>query len=762
MKYLFILITFCLAPALISQTVNGIVPSNFKAKIPACRTLVNMPKVDNVIEANKADRLNTELQDKVYRFGKEIEVAIDFIESSEIFVLPNGNIIRQLSISSKGAVSLNFIFDQFYLAEGALLFITNESKDFIGAYTSLNNNDAGVLGSEILKSDKVTLVLEEDFKNLGKSQLKIGTVVHGYRDIDEMAKGLNTSGDCNVDVNCPAGAGWENQRNSVAMMVNGGGFCTGALVHNTSGNIIPYFLTARHCGSNPTNWVFRFRWESPSGQTVCAGTNNSGNGPQNLNVNGATLKASNVTSDFSLVLLNNKPDSLWGIFYSGWDHSDGLTVTSATGIHHPDGDIKKISKENQSLNQQTIQFNGGQNRTWQVADWDLGVTEPGSSGSPLFDQNRRVIGVLSGGGAACNGTNDNGQADYFGRFGYAWNNGATASERLKDWLDPANTGLTFINGIDPLTGIDTLDCALTNLSNLEPTICNNQINPEFKLENLGSLTITSAIIEYGIDGSYGQSINWTGSIGTFSAALISVNLTVPSSGLHIFNARIVQVNTYNDQQASNNLIQSSFNFIQPDFYAKLRLELDCYASETSWLLRDNNSNVLYKSVPYSDDNADTIELEFCLSYGCYSFQIKDSYGDGMSGCSLIKGGNGYYTLTNQSNNSLLATISESNADFGASNTQAFCYDGISGLSDVSSSRQSIRVSPNPGRAVVHLQSEGAIMERIKIVDLFGKLVFETAVDDVQIIIPTEQLNSGMYLIYIETKFGETVERWVKN
>ena len=107
--------------------------------------------------------------------------------------------------------------------------------------------------------------------------------------------------------------------------------------------------------------------------------------------------------------------------YAGWDVS-GSTPSSAVGIHHPSGDIKKICFENNSPYQSTA----GGAAVWWISAWEDGVTEPGSSGSPLFDQNHRIIGQLYGGAAACSGSVNNGAYDYYGRMD-VW---------LSGYLDP--------------------------------------------------------------------------------------------------------------------------------------------------------------------------------------------------------------------------------------------------------------------------------------------------------------------------------------
>ena len=79
-----------------------------------------------------------------------------------------------------------------------------------------------------------------------------------------------------------------------------------------------------------------------------------------------------------------------------------------------------------------------------IDDWEDGVTEPGSSGSPLFDNNHRIIGQLYGGAAACNGSVNNGLYDYYGRLDVSWGNGAS------QYLDPSGGNTTTWDGY--LTG----------------------------------------------------------------------------------------------------------------------------------------------------------------------------------------------------------------------------------------------------------------------------------------------------------------------
>ena len=91
---------------------------------------------------------------------------------------------------------------------------------------------------------------------------------------------------------------------------------------------------------------------------------------------------------------------------------------------------------------------------WRINDWQMGVTEGGSSGSPLFNENGHLIGQLWRGSAACSGTNDNGGYDEYGRFDVSWDAGTTVATRLREWLDPSNTGEVIIDQFENLDSIN--------------------------------------------------------------------------------------------------------------------------------------------------------------------------------------------------------------------------------------------------------------------------------------------------------------------
>jgi hypothetical protein len=124
--------------------------------------------------------------------------------------------------------------------------------------------------------------------------------------------------------------------------------------------------------------------------------------------------------------LTSTPPASYNVFYTGWDRSTSPATTGVVGIHHPAGDVKKISFENQAVTSQTW----GSAQCWKVADWDDGTTEGGSSGSGLWNMNGLLIGQLFGGYAACG----NNLEDNYGKF-------AVSYTGLQQWLGSCGTTL---------------------------------------------------------------------------------------------------------------------------------------------------------------------------------------------------------------------------------------------------------------------------------------------------------------------------------
>jgi len=401
------------------------------------------PNIDSLrIEDSRVDGKGID----PWRFGFNHYTNLNMNNSGSWIKLNDGGSLWLLKIVCKEALTINLTLDNVLIPEGNELYVYNENKSFILGKFKKNHLYKGELGTELVPGDVAIIEYYIPKENLQlKKNLNINTVTHGYRSSNEFInflKGFDDSGNCNMNVNCPDGWDWEYQKRSAVMLVSGSsGFCSGALINNTQNDGTPYVLTANHCYSNPTSWVFRFNWESN-------GCSNPPSSPSFQSLSGAILRARRTPSDFCLVeitggLSGGTIPSSFNAFFSGWNNQN-IPPTSSVCIHHPSGDIKKIAFDDNPGNSVTAMGSSENNSSWEVR-WDRNTTtEGGSSGAPLYDQNKRIIGQLWGGSASCFNLNG---PDWYGKLSSSWNpSGSSNSKQLKYWLDPLGSGIGSIDG----------------------------------------------------------------------------------------------------------------------------------------------------------------------------------------------------------------------------------------------------------------------------------------------------------------------------
>ncbi len=373
------------------------------------------------------------------RFAIPIESDITVWNSGTWETLSHGMSLWRLIITSPEASSLNFGFGRYQMPSGGKLFIYNDDKTMIrGPFTDSDNELHGEFWSPIVLGDTTVLELLIPESSVPYLEFRLTSINHGYKEF--WVPGKDKSGSCNVDVICPEGESWRNEIRSVGVISTGGSlFCSGFLVNNVRQDNTPYFMTAYHCGitaSNAASLVVYWNFET----STCGGTPD---GELDQYQTGSYFRAGRAESDFTLVQLDDNPNPAFNVYLAGWDSREH-TVSSATCIHHPNTDEKRISFEYATLT--TTSYYGdsspGDGTHWRVSDWDVGTTEGGSSGSGLWDQNHRIIGQLHGGYAAC----ENNLPDWYGKFSISWNTGSSSSTRLRDWLDPDNTGTLYVDG----------------------------------------------------------------------------------------------------------------------------------------------------------------------------------------------------------------------------------------------------------------------------------------------------------------------------
>jgi len=461
-------IVLAFSPALLAQISEGGEPYSFSeefqrrfgdVKVP----LETLPPVD--LEAIRAEDESDGFSN---RFAVPVYVNYNLENSGTWQEMPNGDRVWRLKIHSNGAETLHAIYDDFYIPTGAKFFIYSEDKtQKLGAFTYRNNKPYRSFNTWFLRTETIVLEYFEPKKVRGAGTISVERVDHGYRSwgfvkeqMEKGVRGFGASGSCNNNVNCcPIGNDWQDEKRGVGIMMSstaaGSGFCSGSLINNTNFDGTPYFLTADHCASGATagatvNWVFLFNYEAPGCANPASDPYPS---PVNTSISGGTCRAQNGASDFFLVELSATPPASFNVYYNGWNR-ENVASPSSMGIHHPSGDIKKITE---STNPLTSSAYGGApgsgDSHWRVV-WTDGTTEGGSSGSPIFNQDAdgKIVGQLHGGGASCSSLT---APDYYGKIARSWADGGTAGTQLQNWLDPTNSGVLEIGGYDPNGSVGT-------------------------------------------------------------------------------------------------------------------------------------------------------------------------------------------------------------------------------------------------------------------------------------------------------------------
>ncbi|MBX9765745.1 MAG: S1 family peptidase [Bdellovibrionales bacterium] len=414
------------------------------------RDTVFVPK-PKVLQALLREDITRDETDAPFRFAVDQPLSLTTLNRGRWEVQPSGLHVWHLKIIADGSFSLNLGFEKFFLPKSAQLIVSAENKTPLRPFTAADNELHGQLWTPPIRGNILNLELRVAASEKHKVQLELNHINYGYRDFNQREIGrFRRSGACNIDVACVAHQpGFDGVIRSVAAItVRGSYACSGSLINNTNGDQKMYFLTAAHCGvgaGNAPSMVAIWNYQnSKCREPNSPASGDDGDGKQDQFHSGAIFRASNKLSDFTLVELDDPNNPEFQLYWAGWNRSPEESPAVA-GIHHPRVADKRIAISN--LKTSTTSYTAvavpGDGSHVRVSRWTSGTTEPGSSGSPLFDNKYRIIGQLHGGGASCSRPED---SDWYGRLSVSWEGGGTPATRLKDWLDPKNSGVTTLEG----------------------------------------------------------------------------------------------------------------------------------------------------------------------------------------------------------------------------------------------------------------------------------------------------------------------------
>jgi len=429
--------------------------------LPELTLFLNFSAPYEKIEQAMEEEWNNHSDLKTWIYAAGIETSLNPHTSGQWDTIPGKGYVWRIGIHAERALSLNLFIENYRMQPGMALYVYDRSMENIaGPFDVRNNANGGVLPVQSLPGDMLVVEWNIPVHSLPRNDFTITSIGYGFR--DAAANGrmvpLAESANCNVDVNCKTGNHWQREQRSVVRMetiIRTGGvtrtqYCTGTLINQAvdADRKKPYILTAHHCIS--TNELARattfvFGYENPH----CEGDKPS----VPAGITGSSLIATKRDLDFTLVELSNNIASEHRPYFAGWNTSPDAPQ-GVTGIHHPQGDVKKMSLETDPLVTSTFNDPGTnlycvENAHWRVRHWEKGITEAGSSGSAIFDMEHKIVGILSGGPKYSCTDGLEKRYDFYSKFSEQWNRNPVAGENLKSWLDPDAKGITSLWGYDP-------------------------------------------------------------------------------------------------------------------------------------------------------------------------------------------------------------------------------------------------------------------------------------------------------------------------
>ena len=412
-----------------NEKITGIVP-----------TVIESPDVQKLLEADKKDPIRK-------RFAVPQTLSLDLNKSAKIFDNINGRRVYILRIQSDKANSLAFTLENLNIGTDENIFVY--AADGKHGYATVDKGTQKKILTDFVKSDEVIIEFNQPQSAPLKNPFTITKLWYAYGGLS--ATDFNGSAACEINMACATD--FQNQKRGVvrifAVMTNGAYWGTGSLVVNTKNDGTPYILTAFHIADglipDYTQWKFLFNYELPT----CA---NSTTEPIGNVIQGCTFRAGFRDDDFTLLELSAHIPSGVNAYFNGWSRDTSFYSAATTIIHHPWGDVRKITRSTHPefvVKISTTFANGVITPPYSHLQCpiDLGTLEPGSSGSPFFDANGRIVSQLHGADAdpanPCNVTFAIG-----GRFAKSWEGNGTPATRLKDWLDPLQTNVLTLDGIN--------------------------------------------------------------------------------------------------------------------------------------------------------------------------------------------------------------------------------------------------------------------------------------------------------------------------
>ncbi len=731
-----------------SQISAGGTPYSFINKTKDVVAAVKMQAFD--VQSMLAEDKQNEGKAIPFRFGKTFEVNYSPKNSGTFETFSNGDKLWRLRIVSYDAYSIGVIFGKYKLPEGAKLFIyASDKSKIIGSFTSENNKESGVLATAQVPTEEIIVEYYEPAKANFPGELQINKIIHDYRNIfgNKSEKGLSggESLPCNVNIICPEAEDWQIEKHAVCKIIMSNSLCSGAMINNTAYDGTPYFLTAQHCVNTQATadeTVFYFNYEA----TKC----NDRQGENSQTLSGSDLIA--VTDidilDFAMLKMSKAPPENYQPYLAGWNRSTA-PAKNVTGIHHPAGDIKKFSyDEDRPVTGTFSEYRSGSH--WLVAEFEIGTTQGGSSGSPMFDENHRIVGDLSGGpqDETCDGLRN-----LYQKFDLSWDLYEDIDKQLKFWLDPLETGEMTTDGFYLYEADQDAQIAQV----IAPTaslFCDSEgkLEPKIKIYNRGNSNLTSLTVNYTLDNGTPVTYDWTGDLLKEKSTEITLPESIVDNGTHDIEIYTSNPNGKEDGNNRNDTTTFSFEVDKAAAQVELTILTDNSGDQTTWEITDKNETILFSGGPYAKGSPVSNNYVFCLTDGEeFVFTIYDSAGDGMK-----SNGFGFWKLD-------YGWGSERTERGGSFNDKEVFNFTAESVNEIPAElKNNISVFPNPTTGIINIESIDIEAQKVEISDITGKIILTEEIKNNKKELNISNLQNGIYLINIYTEKGILYDKIILN
>ena len=634
-----------------------------------------------------------------------------------------GTKVWRLRVRSEGAYSLNVIFNRYRLEKGEKVFIYTPTKShIIGAFTEQNNLPENLLATAPVEGDEI--IIEYISPKGCNGELSVGSINHDFVGLRKLPS-VDNSFYCQIDVTCENEYP-EEKRSTVLIIINGVAYCSGNLINNTAFDGTPYLLTASHCfnynslaksKTMASTCVFFFNYQAPH---CISGVR----GNLEMSISGATIEAFDGNRDLTLLRLSSPPPVDYMPYYAGWDATD-IAAENVFCIHHPEGDLKKITRDSDSPTKGTFtcydMFSAEGH--WIVDFWDEGLTENGSSGSALFNQDKKIIGALSGGysDVSC----EERGYDAFYRLGVVWESNYQRAG-LSTVLDPINSGQRICNGYEPYDR----KCFRISNFNEEDQIYYTPTDEDF-LTGHNALSIYEFAERFEMDGG---------------GEIYGIHF-LPESGT--YNSKYpIRVHLYSGEKEPKELLYSQVVKLQNSQYVSRTNEFQNKLLESF----QNRDNYLRFDQPIPVDSIFFIVFEIPKKYE-KEFALYHTKGKSGKNSSYFKSGDQWKSFEEHPTAPQAISMMIEPIIRTPEKTD---------LKEVLSQRIEVKVAPNPSDEEIEITLRTVEKIKIELFDLYGRMIHHFIGETDKQTLPSELFKEkGIYLLKITTNKNSFTEKIIR-